>query len=445
MLRSICLIGYACACVFGVNAQLLQGSIADPVAAGRTIRIHQARGAGFIPFDSTEVAGNGTFKFKEPIRSAGFYQLALNDSDRVDLVMDTREQQVVLRFGTLPLAEQVHVETSLENRAFLSLRSATAQTAAIREAVRLNKANLAPSDTLALQALDRVQARADSSLQHLLDSLVRGASHSCLGRSIRTERALEGARRKGPMAVAKVFDFSSPELLHSALYDEAIMVFLQNINAVSEDQFLNASDTLMKLASGNSECRAYMLEHLINLFATYGPDRAVQHLVDRYVVAAPDSFRMTPELRVLVEDLMRVSVGRTAPDIGLNDHGTPLRLSDLVGKGRYTALFFYSSTCEHCHAQMPGLKDLREVYHSKGFDVIGIALDVDSAQFLASIRDNAIPWKCFSEFNGWGSSAAKAFQVKGTPMIFLLDAAMTIVAKPANAVELHRELEHWLP
>ena len=80
-------------------------------------------------------------------------------------------------------------------------------------------------------------------------------------------------------------------------------------------------------------------------------------------------------------------------------------------------------------------------YQKRGFDVIGIALDVDSTDFLRSIRENAIPWRCYSEFNGWGSKAAQAFQVKATPALFLLDRAMKIVAKPTDAEELRQILK----
>lgn len=426
------------------KGQLLRGAILQPEAAGRPVYLFQACGDQFQALDTTLVAPNGRFQFDQPFHAAGFYQLAINDSDQVNLVLDPREPLVDLVFPSLPLAAEMEVLSSRQNKELRAMQYMLAQTNAIREAARQNKLGLNPMDTLYLHALDRVVARADSGQQRFLDQLAADAANSFLARTVAVERAVDDARRKGPMAVAYAFDFSSPELLRSKVYDKAVVTFLQNLNAVSEDQFLNASDTLMELASGNAQCRAYMLEHLIDLFATYGPDRAMQHLVDRYVVAAPDTLRMAPELRALVEDLMRVSVGRIAPDIVLNDHGTPLQLGDLVSKGRYTALFFYSSTCEHCHAQMPGLKDLREAYHGKGFDVIGIAFDVDSAQFLASIRDNTIPWKCFSEFNGWGSSAAKAFQVKGTPMIFLVDREMKIVAKPATPVDLAELLRKLL-
>ena len=165
-------------------------------------------------------------------------------------------------------------------------------------------------------------------------------------------------------------------------------------------------------------------------------------MIDFYVVPFGDSSVIAPELRAKVDALMQVSVGRTAPDILLNDRGTITALSKLVEANRYTALFFYSSTCDHCHAQMPSLKIDRRKYLPKGFNVIGIALDVDSADFLRSIEENAIPWKCYSEFNGWGATSAKTYQVKATPTFYLLDGNMKIVAKPGDADELGSRLKN---
>jgi len=241
--------------------------------------------------------------------------------------------------------------------------------------------------------------------------------------------------------VAEVCNFSDPEILRSTVYDKCVMAFLQNLNAVNEVQFAVAADTLMMLASGNEECKDYMLEHLIDLFSTYGPESALQHVIDRYAISYGGVSTLAPAVRAKVESLLRVSVGRVAPDVELNDHGKMRQLSDLVKASRYTALFFYSSTCEHCHAQIPALKADRSKYMSKRFNVIGIALDVDSVDFLKSIEENAIPWKCYSEFNGWGSKAAQAFQVKATPTFFLLDERMKIVAKPQDADELGQILK----
>ncbi len=423
-----------------LQAQQLKGNIADPAAAGKKLVLFQARGASFTEVDSTRITESGDFSFQERFNATGFYQLVLS-KDQVNLVLDAREPLVDLRFEGRPLADHVRVQTSDENKRLWELQYVTKETQAVKAAVADQKSRLLPTDTIELDALDRVEQRAILTQEQYMEELAARAPTSYFAKILRVDHAVQRARGKGPMAVAEVCDFSDPELLRSTAYDNGVMAFIQNLNAVSEVQFSNAADTLMQLASRDTSCKAYMLEHLIDLFATYGPETALQHLIDRYVAPGGGSAAVSPAIRQKVDALLHVSIGRTAPDVELDDDGRKFRLARVVNANSYTVVFFYSSTCEHCHAQMPGLKADLATYRTKGFDVIGIALDADSIDFLRSIRENDIPWKCYSEFNGWGSKAAQAFQVKATPALFLLDRSMKIVAKPEDADALGRVLK----
>jgi peroxiredoxin len=233
-----------------------------------------------------------------------------------------------------------------------------------------------------------------------------------------------------------VFNFSDAELLRSSVYDKAVITFLRNIHASSEEQFISASDSLLHYAGRDTNCRAYMLDHLIDLYATYGPDLALQYLIDRHVVSEEGLRRIDPRLHAKVREILLMSVGRTAPDIQLPTPEGGMLLSSAVARNRATALFFYSSTCDHCHQEMGPLKELHTAFKGRGFDVIGIALDADSAEFRQCIAERALPWTCYSEFKGWGAEAVKRFQVRATPWFYLLDDRLRIVAKPADAAAL---------
>lgn len=422
-------------------AQRVQGHIDDPAVRGAQLVLSVARGASFTPVDSVRTDAAGDFRFPEMFKAAGFYRLALNDTDQMELILDGREPVVDMEFDSIPLADHVHVRTSDENKRLWEFKYISKETQAVRTAAAQQRIVLLPTDTAQLDQLNAVEQRAMRMEEQYVHQLVNNAHGGYFAKVLTVDDAVRGTRGKGPMAVAAVCDFSDPELMRSSVYDKAVMVFLQNLNVVSEEQFILGSDTLLHLAGRNPECRAYMLDHLIDLFSNYGPEVALQHVIDRYVVPLGDSASVAPELRAKVEALMHVTVGKTAPDVDLNDRGVITPLSELVKSNTYTALFFYSSTCDHCHAQMPMLKNDRSKFLAKGFQVIGIALDVDSVDFLKSIEENAIPWKCYSEFNGWGSKAAQAFMVKATPTFFLLDAKMKIVAKPADAEDLSRVLQ----
>jgi peroxiredoxin len=181
----------------------------------------------------------------------------------------------------------------------------------------------------------------------------------------------------------------------------------------------------------------------LELFATYGPADLAQYLVDHYVVG--EGALTPPDQRTLaltVEQL-RVVNGAPAMDIELVVPGSSdtTMLFELLPGHRYTALFFYSSTCDHCHLQMPGLGQLISETTREKFQVIGIALDADQQEFDQAIRDHGISWPCYSHLMGWGEPAAKDYAVKATPSLFLLGRDGRILGKPMDHTELRTLLE----
>ncbi len=421
-------------------AQQLSGHVNVPAASGQVVSISRAQGEAFVPVDSIHIDANGDFAFPQHFNNTGFYRLTFKEGDHLDIILNPKEPRVELTFDSIPLSEHYQVSASDENQRLREFNFVAKETQAVRAASTAKRRMLMPVDTAAINALNRIEQRAVDMQAEYLDQLADHAPESYFAKILRVDKALADIRGKGARAVAEACDFSDPSILHAQVYDRAIMAYLQNLNISAEQQFAAATDSLVTLASRNPECRAYMVEHLLDLFAAYGPQVAVDHIIARYASPGSDSFVPTPALQAKVDAMLQLAIGHFAPNIRLGaDEGAPW-LADLVRANKYTAVFFYSSTCSHCQAQMPVLKADRLKYKANGFDVIGMALDTDSAEFRAAIHDYAIPWKCFSEFNGWGASAAKEFMVKATPTLFLLNSRMEIVAKPTDAEELGKVL-----
>ena len=144
----------------------------------------------------------------------------------------------------------------------------------------------------------------------------------------------------------------------------------------------------------------------------------------------------------MVAAQLRVAVGSNAPDIDLPLPGRSdtLKLHQFIEGNSYVVLFFYSSTCDHCHEQMPLLMSLYREMRPRGVEVIGIALDDNVEDFDNTIRDKGLLFPCYTELVAWGSPAAKAFAVKATPSLILLDGKGRIIAKPDDTIELHELL-----
>ena len=79
--------------------------------------------------------------------------------------------------------------------------------------------------------------------------------------------------------------------------------------------------------------------------------------------------------------LLTVSFSRTekrhkAPDFALQTQdGKVIELSKL--KGKVVLINFWATWCPPCRAEIPDFVEVYKMYKSKGFEIIGIALDVD--------------------------------------------------------------------
>ena len=83
----------------------------------------------------------------------------------------------------------------------------------------------------------------------------------------------------------------------------------------------------------------------------------------------------------------------TAPDFRLKDvAGKDVALSDY--KGRVVVLNFWATWCGPCNLETPWLVELREQYHKKGFEIIGVSVDsldeYDPADVSAFIKEHKV-------------------------------------------------------
>lgn len=421
------------------SGQHMQGYLPASFA-GRYVYALVSRGSGMTLIDSARVKTNGGFDLGDPSKGAGFYHLAVNDSDAVDLILEPSESMVEVRFDGVPLQQHITVSRSEENKRLWQYKYVSRETQAVIASLMAEKSRLAADDVRRITELDSIGERALRVQRSKLEQVLRSAPQSYFAKVIRTDDALDELAAKSPMDVARIFDFSDASLMRSTIYDKAVMTFLRNVNALTEEQFIGASDTLIALASRDPSCRSYMIDHLIDLYSTYGPDMPLQHIIDTYVVKAGLE-SVAPELRQKVSELLKVAVGAVGPDPVVPTPKGELPLSTLVAGNKVTVLFFYSSTCDHCHKQMQPLKEIHEAERGKGLGVLGIALDTDSADFKRNISERGLPWPSYSEFNAWGGKAVKAYQVKATPSLIVIDRQRRILAKPVDAADLRRWLD----
>ncbi len=130
--------------------------------------------------------------------------------------------------------------------------------------------------------------------------------------------------------------------------------------------------------------------------------------------------------------------------------GDKVNLAD--EKGKYVLLDFWASWCVPCRAGNPHLKDLYAMYHTKGFDVIGVSDDDrDPAAWKKAVAQDALPWqhvlRGLKFVNGLpekSSDINDGFNISSLPTQILIDPSGKIIGRYGDGGEEHVLLDKKL-
>jgi thiol-disulfide isomerase/thioredoxin len=132
------------------------------------------------------------------------------------------------------------------------------------------------------------------------------------------------------------------------------------------------------------------------------------------------------EMKKLYDQKLKLIAGTNAPDFYCSDaEGASHSLKEFLNKIVY--IDFWATWCGPCKKEMPDFLDLQEEYKGKDIVFIRISLDDDINRWLKveeSITSEGISWFAGK---GFGSEAAKAFQVISIPTYVLIDKEGKIV------------------
>jgi len=166
-------------------------------------------------------------------------------------------------------------------------------------------------------------------------------------------------------------------------------------------------------------------------------DKYEQQLV-AYADDLKDSFKDNPGVQHFIHQMMfvkAISVGHKAPDfttMGLD--GKPVSLSDY--KGKYVMIDFWASWCGPCRAENPNVVKQYAAFKSKGFNILGISLDVDKKNWQEAVTQDKLTWAHGSDLKRFDGPTESLYHILGIPANFIIDPQGVIVAKNMRGTEL---------
>ncbi len=268
------------------------------------------------------------------------------------------------------------------------------------------------------------------------------------------------------------FDVSDVRLLHTPIYEDKIMAYLNRVIPQIPDTIIVEVDKLIEQSRSDSALFRYMLITLFNYYGKsdiMGMDAVQVHMADKYYIQEAwwSSEEFIKDLKERVEILKPLLIGKTAPDVKLRyipaDHfksalqdtalkryphaGAFFNISDV--KADYVVLIFWEADCGHCKKILPRLYELYEdTLATMNVQVVAISTlfgEEGKIDWIDFVNNHGL----YSWINAWNPYDYQfkiIYDIRSTPQIFILDQEKKIIAKRIGVeqiqsfIEMHKKI-----
>jgi peroxiredoxin len=144
-----------------------------------------------------------------------------------------------------------------------------------------------------------------------------------------------------------------------------------------------------------------------------------------------------------VDAIAQIKPVYKAPEVALpSATGDTILLSSL--KGKVVLLDFWASWCKPCRASNKGLVKLYPKFKDKGFEILGVSLDEDKADWKKAIKQDKINWLQVNDPGGWQSPTVMQWRINAIPTSYLINRNGELIAMDLEGKELEKALKEIL-
>ncbi len=236
-------------------------------------------------------------------------------------------------------------------------------------------------------------------------------------------------------------DFNEPNLLMTPIYHARLDEYIDQLTAPHPDSAKVAVDRLLEKSKVSRPFYRYTLTALTGKFETLRQpwgNIVFDYLARDYFLAGKADW-MDDKLKFMLNAKVTTAppknkIGDAAPSIqGTNKDGKPINLQNVEGK--YIVLYFYDPDCSHCRQQTPILKNVYDMYRTKGLEVMAVNIGSDPERWKKYIEEKSLTW--VNAMGGETSSQLmQDYHIMSTPSVYILDENKNILVNYLKVPEL---------
>ena len=240
-------------------------------------------------------------------------------------------------------------------------------------------------------------------------------------------------------------DLNDERLLRTPFFFERVNYYVNTLQVRHPDTLAKAIDFVLAKFDPQSEAFKFFTVHFTNEAAAsniVGMDALYVHLVDTYYRTGRAYWSDEEQIAKMIETTDRLRpllIGQTAPDLKMvTRDGEATTLYDVDAD--YTVLYFWRYDCAACKKSTPVMKEFYSKWKDKGVkifsvctkgeDELGKCWDYVDEQQTGDWVQVVDPYQRYY----------KAYDIKSTPSIFLLDRNKQILSKRIGAEQLDEVL-----
>jgi peroxiredoxin len=410
--------------------------------------------------------GKGVIK-ADTLMSGGIYLYVLPAQQYFEVIVSD-DQQFKLRTKDHDFANNMVVEGSLENEVFFNdIRYVIDQRVKYNqmgERLEKLKSNVPNHDSIAIY---------ESAMRNM-DSLVRDHRTKTKAKYpdlfyTKFLHALDEPEVKAPLELedgtidstypyryfkAHFFDnidFSDNRMLRTPILEQKLKTYLDRLTVQHPDSLIESCDYLIEKARADKEVFRFVLAWTLNKYAKrefMGMDAVYVHLAETYYATGQAYWATESQLKRIIDDAAKMKpllLGKKAPNFTVKTRDGRSVSPYSINGPEYLILYFWDADCGHCRKETPKLYELYPTLKAKyNVEIMAITVELTEDHWAKFLDEQKMHnWINAQDFETLSNFRAQ-YDIKGTPVVFILDKNKEIIGKRLSVEQLEGffEFEH---